>query len=212
MLAYLILPVTPFQQNCSLIWCDQTLDAAVIDPGGDLPLILAEVKARGLKLGQIWLTHAHIDHAGGTAELARQLALPIIGPHPGDQFWIDGLPEQSKMFGFPAAERFTPTRWLKDGDSVSLGAETLTVRHCPGHTPGHVVFHAPQIKRAFVGDVLFAGSIGRTDFPQGDHATLISSITTRLWPMGDDTVFIPGHGPESTFGRERHSNPYVAGT
>ena len=212
MLAYLTLPVTPFQQNCSLIWCDQTLDAAVIDPGGDLPLILAEVKARGLKLGQIWLTHAHIDHAGGTAELARQLALPIIGPHPGDQFWIDGLPEQSKMFGFPAAERFTPTRWLKDGDSVSLGAETLTVRHCPGHTPGHVVFHAPQIKRAFVGDVLFAGSIGRTDFPQGDHATLISSITTRLWPMGDDTVFIPGHGPESTFGRERHSNPYVAGT
>ena len=212
MLAYLTLPVTPFQQNCSLIWCDQTLDAAVIDPGGDLPLILAEVKARGLKLGQIWLTHAHIDHAGGTAELARQLALPIIGPHPGDQFWIDGLPEQSKMFGFPAAERFTPTRWLKDGDSVSLGAETLTVRHCPGHTPGHVVFHAPQIKRAFVGDVLFAGSIGRTDFPQGDHATLISSITTRLWPMGDDTVFIPGHGPESTFGRERRSNPYVAGT
>ena len=212
MLSYLTLPVTPFQQNCSLIWCDQTLDAAVIDPGGDLPLILAEVKARGLKLAQIWLTHAHIDHAGGTAELARQLALPIIGPHPGDQFWIDGLPEQSKMFGFPAAERFTPTRWLKDGDSVSLGAETLTVRHCPGHTPGHVVFHAPQIKRAFVGDVLFAGSIGRTDFPQGDHATLISSITTRLWPMGDDTVFIPGHGPESTFGRERHSNPYVAGT
>ena len=212
MLTYLTLPVTPFQQNCSLIWCDETLDAAVIDPGGDLPLILAEVKARGLKLGQIWLTHAHIDHAGGTAELARQLALPIIGPHPGDQFWIDGLPEQSKMFGFPAAERFTPTRWLKDGDSVSLGAETLTVRHCPGHTPGHVVFHAPQIQRAFVGDVLFAGSIGRTDFPQGDHATLISSITTRLWPMGDDTVFIPGHGPESTFGRERRSNPYVAGT
>ena len=212
MLTYLTLPVTPFQQNCSLIWCDETLDAAVIDPGGDLPLILAEVEARGLKLAQIWLTHAHIDHAGGTAELARQLALPIIGPHPGDQFWIDGLPEQSKMFGFPAAERFTPTRWLQDGDSVSLGAETLAVRHCPGHTPGHVVFHAPQIKRAFVGDVLFAGSIGRTDFPQGDHATLISSITTRLWPMGDDTVFIPGHGPESTFGRERRSNPYVAGT
>ncbi len=212
MLSYLTLPVTPFQQNCSLIWCDQSLDAAVIDPGGDLPLILAEVKARGLTLSQIWLTHAHIDHAGGTAELARQLALPIIGPHPGDQFWIDGLPEQSKMFGFPPAERFTPTRWLKDGDSLSLGAETLAVRHCPGHTPGHVVFHAPRIKRAFVGDVLFAGSIGRTDFPQGDHATLISSITTRLWPMGDDTVFIPGHGPESSFGRERRSNPYVAGT
>jgi len=144
--------------------------------------------------------------------LADSFNLPIIGPHPADQFWIDGLPHQSQMFGFPPARAFTPTRWLHDGDTVSVGHSTLQVRHCPGHTPGHVVFYSPQIKRAFVGDVLFAGSIGRTDFPQGDQDTLIRSITERLWPMGDDTVFIPGHGPESSFGRERRSNPYVGGT
>jgi glyoxylase-like metal-dependent hydrolase (beta-lactamase superfamily II) len=212
MLHYTTIPVTAFQQNCSLIWCDATQQAAVIDPGGDLDRILAEVKQRGLTLTQIWQTHAHIDHAGGTAELAAKLNLPIIGPHPADQFWIDGLEQQSKMFGFPPADAFTPTRWLHDGDTVTVGHSTLNVRHCPGHTPGHVVFHSPEIKRAFVGDVLFAGSIGRTDFPQGDQDTLIASITQRLWPMGDDTVFIPGHGPESTFGRERQSNPYVAGT
>ena len=212
MLHYTTIPVTAFQQNCSLVWCDETQQAAVIDPGGDLDQILAEVKQRELTLTQIWQTHAHIDHAGGTAELAAKLNLPIIGPHPADQFWIDGLAQQSKMFGFPPADTFTPTRWLHDGDTVTVGHCTLNVRHCPGHTPGHVVFHSPEIKRAFVGDVLFAGSIGRTDFPQGDHDTLIASITQRLWPMGDDTVFIPGHGPESTFGRERKSNPYVAGT
>ena len=212
MLHYTTIPVTDFDQNCSLVWCDETLQAAVIDPGGDLDLLLAEVKRQGLTLTQIWLTHGHIDHAGGTAELANRLKLPIIGPHPADQFWIDGLPEQSRMFGLPHADVFTPTRWLFDGDTVTVGHCTLNVRHCPGHTPGHVVFHAPEIGRAFVGDVLFAGSIGRTDFPQGDHATLIASIVQRLWPMGDATVFIPGHGPESSFGRERKSNPYVGGT
>ena len=212
MLEYATIPVTPFQQNCSLVWCNQTLQAAVIDPGGDLDLILAQVAKRHLKLEQIWLTHAHIDHAGGTAELARRLNLPIIGPHPGDQFWIDGLADQGRMFQFPGAEVFTPTRWLHDGATVQLAQHTLNVRHCPGHTPGHVVFHSPEMNRAFVGDVLFAGSIGRTDFPQGDHATLIASITERLWPMGGETVFIPGHGPESTFGQERRSNPYVGGT
>lgn len=210
MLQYLTVPVTAFEQNCSLLWCDQTHQAAVIDPGGDLDDVLAEASRLGLKLEQIWLTHAHIDHAGGTQELSRRLNLPIIGPHEGDQFWIDGLPEQGRMFGFPPAERFTPTRWLHDGDTVTLGHSTLSVRHCPGHTPGHVVFYSAEAHRAFVGDVLFAGSIGRTDFPQGDHATLIASIRERLWPMGDDTVFIPGHGPESTFGRERRTNPYVA--
>ena len=209
MLKYHTVPVTPFAQNCSIVWCDETMEAAVIDPGGDLPRLLAEVKRLGLTLKQIWLTHAHIDHAGGTGELARTLGLPIVGPHPGDQFWIDGLPEQSRMFGFPAAEPFKPTRWLADGDTVTVGNCTLAVRHCPGHTPGHVVFHSADIKRAFVGDVLFAGSIGRTDFPQGNHQQLINSITPRLWPMGDDTVFIPGHGPESTFGEERRYNPYV---
>ena len=209
MLRYLTIPVTPFQQNCSLVWCDDTRQAAVIDPGGDLEVILSAVDEHGLKLQQIWLTHAHIDHAGATAELAARLNLPIIGPHPGDQFWIDGLPQQGVMFGFPRCEAFTPTRWLHDDDTVTLGGHTLNVRHCPGHTPGHVVFHSPEMNRAFVGDVLFAGSIGRTDFPQGNHEDLIRSIRERLWPMGNDTVFIPGHGPESTFGRERRSNPYV---
>ncbi|MEW6695539.1 MAG: MBL fold metallo-hydrolase [Pseudomonadota bacterium] len=212
MLRYVTIPVTPFAQNCSLVWCDATREAAVIDPGGDLDDVLAEAERRGLDLRQIWLTHAHIDHAGGAGELAERLGLPIIGPHPGDQFWIDGLPQQSRMFGFAPARAFTPTRWLHDGDTVSVGRCTLQVRHCPGHTPGHVVFHAPEAKRAFVGDVLFAGSIGRTDFPQGDYEQLVASITQRLWPMGDDTVFIPGHGPESTFGHERRTNPFVGGT
>ena len=212
MLRYTTLPVTPFQQNCSLVWCDDTRQGAVIDPGGDLPRLLEAVKALDITLTQIWITHAHVDHAAGTAELAEQLQLPVIGPHPDDQFWIDQLPQSAAMYGFPPARAFTPTRWLHDGDTVSLGAHTLQVRHCPGHTPGHVVFYSPEMKRAFVGDVLFAGSIGRTDFPRGDHDTLIESITQRLWPMGNDTVFIPGHGPESTFGRERASNPYVGGT
>ncbi len=212
MLRYQTIPVTPFAQNCSLVWCDATRQAAVIDPGGDLDTVLATAERLGLDLRQIWLTHAHIDHAGGAGELAERLGVPIVGPHPGDQFWIDGLPQQSQIFGFPPARAFTPTRWLFDGDTVTVGECTLQVRHCPGHTPGHVVFHSPEARRAFVGDVLFAGSIGRTDFPGGDYQQLIDSITQRLWPMGDDTVFIPGHGPESTFGRERRTNPFVGGT
>ena len=209
---YLTLPVTPFQQNCSLVWCSETMQAAVIDPGGELPRLLAAADKLGVKLEQIWLTHAHIDHAGATGTLARERDLPIIGPHPADQFWIDGLPQQSQMFGFPPAESFTPTRWLHDGDTVQVGHVTLQVRHCPGHTPGHVVFFEPVSQRAFVGDVLFAGGIGRTDFPQGDFDTLIRSITQRLWPMGDEVVFIPGHGEESSFGEERRHNPFVRGT
>ena len=212
MLHYETIPVTAFQQNCSIVWCDKTLKAAVIDPGGDLDVLLAAVKQLGVQLEQIWITHAHIDHAGATAELAEQLDLPIYGPHEADQFWIDNLPQAAINYGFAPAKVFHPTRWLHDGDTVTLGEHTLQVRHCPGHTPGHVVFYSPEIKRAFVGDVLFAGSIGRTDFPQGNYDDLIASITQRLWPMGDDTVFIPGHGPESTFGRERVSNPYVGGT
>ena len=209
MLRYQTHPVTPFAQNCSIVWCDRTLAAAIVDPGGEVPRLLQAVGALGLALEAIWLTHAHIDHAGGTAELAKATGVPIVGPHPGDPFWIAAMPEQCRMFGFPPSERFVPTRWLHDGDELVLGDSRLAVRHCPGHTPGHVVFHSAEAGRAFVGDVLFAGSIGRTDFPGGDHATLIASIRERLWPMGDDTVFIPGHGPESSFGRERRSNPFV---
>lgn len=212
MFRYHTVPVTPFEQNCSIVWCDETMDAAIIDPGGDLPLLQREVDRLGVNLKAIWLTHAHIDHAGGTAQLARDNQLPIIGPNEGDQFWIDGLPQQGAMFGFPPAESFKPTRWLHDGDTVSIGHCTLQVRHCPGHTPGHVVFFEPTSKRAFVGDVLFAGSIGRTDFPGGNHQQLLDSITQRLWPMGDDVTFIPGHGSESTFGDERADNPFVGGT
>ncbi len=212
MLKYLTIPVTPFQQNCSLVWDDESKQAAVIDPGGDTERILAAVQKLGLKLEQIWITHAHVDHAAATADLAADHQLPIHGPHPEDQFWIDGLPQAADMYQFPPAKPFKPTRWLHDGDTVTIGSHTLQVRHCPGHTPGHVVFYSPEIGRAFVGDVLFAGSIGRTDFPRGDYDTLIASITQRLWPMGDETVFIPGHGPESTFGRERKTNPFVGGT
>lgn len=212
MLRHETLPCTPFQQNCSLVWCDRTHEGALIDPGGDLPRLLAAAKQHGVTLTQILLTHAHIDHAGGAGRLAREAGLPIIGPQRGDQFWIDGLAQQAAMFGFPPAEPFTPSRWLEDGDTVRVGDSVLTVRHCPGHTPGHVVFHSAEAKRAFVGDVLFAGSVGRTDFPGGDFDTLVDSITQRLWPMGDDTVFIPGHGPESSFGRERRFNPYLQGT
>ncbi|MBI3156353.1 MAG: MBL fold metallo-hydrolase [Burkholderiales bacterium] len=209
---YRTVPVTPYQQNASILWCDRTREAAVVDPGGELPRLLAAVAALGVELRQILLTHAHIDHAGGAGQLAREQGLPIVGPHRGDAFWIDALAQQSAMFGFTRAETFVPTRWLEDGDTVQVGQVVLNVRHCPGHTPGHVVFHDPESKRAFVGDVLFAGSIGRTDLPGGDYDELIASIRERLWPMGDDTVFIPGHGPESTFGRERRSNPFVGGS
>ena len=209
MLRYQIIPVTHFEQNCSLVWCDQTHEAALIDPGGDIPRLQAAIAAHKLQLKALWITHGHLDHAGAAAPLAAQYGVPIIGPHQADQFWIDGMPMQAQMFGFPAAQSFTPTRWLQDGDTVQIGQCTLQVRHTPGHTPGHVVFYSAEAQRAFVGDVLFAGSIGRTDFPQGNHQDLLDSIRQKLWPMGDDTVFIPGHGPESSFGQERQSNPFV---
>ncbi|RMX00818.1 MBL fold metallo-hydrolase [Allofranklinella schreckenbergeri] len=212
MLQYHTIPVTPFQQNCSIVWCDQTMEAAIIDPGGDLPRILHAVEQLGVVPKAIWLTHAHIDHAGAAGELAQLKGLPIIGPHPQDQFLIDGLPQQAAAYGFPPAQTFTPTRWLDEGDTVQLGQLTLHVRHTPGHTPGHVVFHSPEARLAFVGDVLFAGSIGRTDFPRGDHQQLLDSIVLKLWPLGDATEFVPGHGPNSTFARERASNPFVGGT
>ncbi|WP_444907158.1 MBL fold metallo-hydrolase [Microbulbifer sp. SSSA008] len=209
-LQYHLVPVTPFQQNCSLLWCEDSKRAAVVDPGGDLDKILAAVEERGLKLEKILLTHGHLDHVGGTAALSKQLQLPIEGPHKGDDFWIQQLPMQSQMFGFPAAEVFTPDRWLEQGDTVTVGDQELEVHHCPGHTPGHVIFFHRPSQLALVGDVLFAGSIGRTDFPQGDHDTLIRSIKERLWPLGDEVQFVPGHGPMSTFGQERQTNPFVA--
>jgi glyoxylase-like metal-dependent hydrolase (beta-lactamase superfamily II) len=209
MLRATIVPVTAFAQNCSVIWCDRTGSGAVIDPGGDLGQVLEAVRESGMRLEKILLTHAHIDHAGGTAELARSLNLPIEGPHVGDKFWIDGLPEQARMFGLPSGERFVPDRWLADGDRVHVGEVEFEVRHCPGHTPGHVVFYSAADKLAFVGDVLFAGSIGRTDFPGGDYDTLIRAIREKLFPLGDEVRFVPGHGPMSTFGEERRSNPFV---
>ena len=204
-----IIPVTPYQQNCSLIWCEATLSAALVDPGGDVEQLLAAVRRAGVKLEKLLLTHAHLDHAGGALELARTFKLPIIGPHRGDAFWLDALPEQARMFGFPPAEAFQPDQWLQDGDIIELGTLRLQVIHCPGHTPGHVVFFEPASRHAFVGDVLFQGSIGRTDFPKGDHAALIAAIKNKLFPLGDDIAFVPGHGPMSTFGRERRGNPYV---
>lgn len=204
-----VVPVTAFAQNCSVIWCDRTLEGAVIDPGGDLDRILAVVGQHGVRLGKILLTHAHIDHAGAAAELARRLSLPIEGPHEGDRFWIEQLPQQATMFGLGQAGVFEPKRWLHQGDEVQIGESTLEVRHCPGHTPGHVIFFAPTEGLAFVGDVLFAGSIGRTDFPGGDHATLIRSIRDNLFPLGNEVRFVPGHGPMSTFGEERRTNPFV---
>ena len=212
MLQYRTLPVTAFRQNCSLLWDDATMEGVLVDPGGDVPLLIATAEELGVTLGQIWLTHAHIDHAGGVAELVARRGLPVIGPHPDDQFLIDGLAEQARAFGFPPAGAFVPQRWLQGGDTVALGAHVFQVRHCPGHTPGHVIFHNAEMNRAFVGDVLFAGSVGRTDFPRSDPQALIHSIVTQLWPLGDATVFVPGHGPESTFGQERKSNPYVGGT
>jgi glyoxylase-like metal-dependent hydrolase (beta-lactamase superfamily II) len=205
-----IIPVTPFAQNCSLVWCERSGVGAVIDPGGDLDKILSAVRENEVRLEKILLTHAHIDHAGGTAELARTLKLPVEGPHRGDQFWIDGLPEQGRMFGFGHCDKFEPDRWLDEGDRVQVGEMEFDVRHCPGHTPGHVVFYSPVERMAFVGDVLFAGSIGRTDFPGGDYDTLIDAIRGKLFPLGDDVRFVPGHGPMSTFGEERRSNPFVS--
>ena len=207
-LNYQIIPVTPFEQNCSLLWCDETLRAAVVDPGGDIARILAVVKSKGLTLEKILVTHGHIDHAGAVAELAERLSLPIEGPQREDDFWIQNLTQQSQMFGFPEARAFVPDRWLEQGDRVSVGNVELAVLHCPGHTPGHVVFFNKAGRLAIVGDVLFKGSIGRTDFPRGDFDTLISSIHNRLWPLGDDVAFVSGHGPMSTIGAERRSNPF----
>lgn len=206
---FTIIPVTPFEQNCSLLWCEETREAAIVDPGGNIDRILEAVEQERVTPRKILLTHGHIDHAGGTAEIASRLGVPVEGPHREDRFWIDQLPQQSSMFGFAQMAAFTPDRWLDDGDSVRFGRVELQVLHCPGHTPGHVVFYSAPDRLAIVGDVLFDGSIGRTDFPRGDFDALIRSITNKLWPLGKEVTFIPGHGPLSTFGDQRRFNPFV---
>jgi len=204
-----IIPVTAYQQNCTLLWCTQTMRGALCDPGGDLDVLKRAVADNKVTLEKIILTHGHFDHCGLAGELARDLGVPIEGPHLDDSFWINQLGPDTTSYGVPS-KTFTPDRWLKQGDTVTVGELVLDVYHCPGHTPGHVVFvHAPS-RLALVGDVLFRGSIGRTDFPRGNHADLINAITTRLWPLGDDINFVPGHGGMSSFGHERKTNPFVA--
>ncbi|MDW8468525.1 MAG: MBL fold metallo-hydrolase [Burkholderiales bacterium] len=205
-----IVPVTPFQQNCSILVDEDTGCAAIVDPGGEVDRVLDALGRTGARLERILLTHGHLDHCAGAAELRRRTGVPIEGPQREDRFWIEQLPLAAARYGFPPADAFEPDRWLEDGDTVAVGSRTLEVRHCPGHTPGHVVFYSAPERLAIVGDVLFAGSIGRTDFPRGDCATLIRSITGKLWPLGDDVAFIPGHGPASTFGEERETNPFVS--
>ena len=207
-----IVPVTAYQQNCSIIKCLDTGRGALVDPGGDVERLLQAAEKMGATLEKILLTHGHMDHCAAADVLRQQLGVPIEGPEKEDAFWIDRLPEWCTMSGFPHADAFVPDRWLEQGDTVTVGAQILQVFHCPGHTPGHVVFlHAGQ-RVAWVGDVLFQGSIGRTDFPRGDHDQLIASIRETLFPLGDDITFVPGHGPTSTFGQERRSNPFVADT
>ena len=205
-----IIPVTPFQQNCSLVWDTATRKAALVDAGGEMERLLSRVEHHGLELEKLLVTHGHLDHASAVATLAEKLGIPIEGPHEDDEFWIQMLPEQASQFGFPEAKAFVPDRWLHHGDEVTIGGVTLDVLHCPGHTPGHVVLHQAQDQIAFVGDVIFQGSVGRSDFPRGNHDDLVRSIRERLFPLGDTVQFVPGHGPVSSFGDERRNNPFVA--
>jgi hydroxyacylglutathione hydrolase len=206
-----VIPVTLFQQNCSLIWNSDTKLGAIVDPGGDLPRIRQVIASKGVTVEKILLTHGHIDHAGGAAELAEELSVPIEGPHRDDAFLLDRLPESGAAYGIAGARRLVPKRWLAEGDEVTIGGTTFEVLHCPGHSPGSVVFLARDLDFAIVGDVLFKGSVGRSDIPGGDHATLISSIKTKLLPLGDEISFLCGHGPGSTIGEERLSNPFLVG-
>lgn len=211
MLQYQIIQVTPFAQNCTLLWDDTTKDAVLIDAGGDMPTLEAAIREHGVTLTALWLTHGHLDHVGAVGELAQKYSVPIIGPHKDDAFWLDALPMQAQMFQFPAPVAFTPTRWLEVGDSLTLGDYSFEVRYTPGHTPGHVVIYSQDLQLVWVGDVLFHGSIGRTDFPKGDHATLIQSIKEQLFSLPDETQFISGHGEMSTLGHEKQHNPFVSG-
>jgi hydroxyacylglutathione hydrolase len=212
-----IVPVTPFQQNCSVFWDDGTRRGTVIDPGGDVARILGAIDQARVTVDRILLTHGHIDHAGGAAELKAALearvagtSVPIEGPDPRDRFLLDGIEAQARSYGIAGVRNVSPDRWLAEGDTVEIAGATFAALHCPGHTPGHLVFVSTELRFAVVGDVLFAGSVGRTDFPYGDPAALVRSIREKLFPLGDDIGFVPGHGQTSTFGWERKTNPYVA--
>ncbi len=204
-----IVPVTPLQQNSTLLWCTRTMRGAFTDPGGDLDRLKAAAQQHGVTIEKLLITHGHIDHCGQAGKLAAELGVPIEGPHEADRFWISRLDDDGRNYGIDG-KPFEPDRWLVDGDTVTVGDLTLDVYHCPGHTPGHVVFHHAPSKLAIVGDVIFQGSIGRTDFPMGNHQDLLDAITSKLWPLGDDTVFVPGHGQPSSFGQERKTNPFVS--
>ncbi|RDI62514.1 MBL fold metallo-hydrolase [Microvirga subterranea] len=206
-----IIPVTPFQQNCTLLWNDRTKKGAVIDPGGDLDRIRQAIAETGVTIEKILLTHGHIDHAGGAAELKEELGVPVEGPHEADRFLLDHLPETGRGYGLKGVRAVTPDRFLQEGDTVTVGDLTLDVLHCPGHSPGSVVFVAGPQRFAIVGDVLFQGSVGRTDLPGGDGKALLRSINEKLLPLGDDVAFICGHGPTSTIGQERQTNPFLQG-
>lgn len=204
-----IIPVTAFEQNCTLLICPIAQEAAIVDPGGEPARIRAALTRSGATPRMILLTHGHLDHVGAAPALAAELGVPIIGPQRADAFWLEALPQQAQLFGFPPQAAFSPDQWLEQGDRLTLGERRLEVLHCPGHTPGHLVFVDRAAGLAQVGDVLFRGAIGRTDFPRGDHGQLLRSIRERLFPLGDAVRFIPGHGPMGTLGEERRTNPFV---
>jgi hydroxyacylglutathione hydrolase len=206
-----VIPVTPFQQNCSILWCTRTKQAVVVDPGGDVALIRGALKEVGVTPVAIWLTHGHLDHAGGAAELAEALSVPVVGPHEGDKFLLDELPTAGLRFDISDMRAVTPSRWLVEGDEVKVGDVPFSVLHVPGHTPGHVTFFQKDLRFLLAGDTVFAGSVGRTDFPYGSHETLIAGIRNKLFPLGDDVQFLPGHGPAGTLGEERANNPFLQG-
>lgn len=205
----MIIPVTGFQQNCSVVWNPATMEGAVVDPGGDVDMIMQAIEDKSVKVEKIVLTHGHIDHIGGAADLAERLSVPVEGPHEADQPLIDRVADQAAQFGMGEAKPVTPDKWMQEGDVLDMAGRSFDVLHCPGHSPGHLVFIDKELRLAISGDVLFAGSIGRTDLPGGDHATLIRSITEKLLPLGDDISFLPGHGPASSFGQERQTNPFL---
>jgi len=205
----IVIPVTPYEQNCSLIICEDTKIAAIVDPGGDPQKILNIVEKQGVKVDKIILTHGHLDHVGGTQAVASKLNVPVIGPEKEDLFWLEQLEAQSQLFGFPTTASFSPTRWLEEGEVLEVGNIKLKVLHIPGHTPGHIALYDQQSKQVIVGDILFNGGIGRFDFPRGNRSLLVSGIKEKLLTLPPETTVYPGHGPTTTIGKEKASNPFL---